>query len=480
MTAPISIFLDFNLPNATTWSYFSFFLAVALFFRFSRLLSIRNLDVFLLFLMVPGLLLIQAARPQPMSTAQQPAVQVASLVGQAALAETAALATQVGVVAQQCGPHWNAHRWLWYGYLWLLAGSLFFFGRCMLDLALVQRPAQPPNLHTAGLAWLGGTLLICLLAVAYRQVDRQLNPLPTTAGGSPAILLDTPNQTVFAVAILWRHWPAWAVASLAFVCHIGVVTGLILVAWRHFQDLAAGMAAATFYLMLPYTGQQFSQLHHVLPMALFLGTLLAYRWPTVAGGILGIATAATYFPALVLPIWLSFYRERGAGRFLLAFLIGLSLGLLNIGLTLSVYDEFDQSLQAALESASWQPWKIPGTTEGFWTGVHWAYRIPVFLLFCCFVLGTMFWPSPKNLAHVIALSSAVFIGLQLWGADQGGVYVLWYLPLLLLLIFRPNLQDRVALPIPTDTDWLTNSLRWLLRMIRRILKMPAPAEVNNV
>ena len=29
MPTPVSIFLDFNLPNATTWFYFSFLLAIA-------------------------------------------------------------------------------------------------------------------------------------------------------------------------------------------------------------------------------------------------------------------------------------------------------------------------------------------------------------------------------------------------------------------------------------------------------------------
>src|SRR2546425_3030546 len=56
-----TIFSDFNLPNATTWFYFSLLLAVALFFRFTRLLSVRNWDVLTLFLLVPGLLLIQEA-----------------------------------------------------------------------------------------------------------------------------------------------------------------------------------------------------------------------------------------------------------------------------------------------------------------------------------------------------------------------------------------------------------------------------------
>ena len=34
-----SIFLDFNLPNATTWFYFALLLAIALFFKFTRVLS---------------------------------------------------------------------------------------------------------------------------------------------------------------------------------------------------------------------------------------------------------------------------------------------------------------------------------------------------------------------------------------------------------------------------------------------------------
>ena len=37
------------------------------------------------------------------------------------------------------------------------------------------------------------------------------------------------------------------------------------------------------------------------------------------------------------------------------------------------------------------------------------------------------------------------VGAQFWHAHDGGIYVAWYLPLLLLTIYRPNLEDRVAL-----------------------------------
>src|SRR3954451_751799 len=103
MMATASIFLDIDLPNPTTWFYFSGLLAVALFFKFTRLLSVRNLDVLTLFLPMPGLLLLleAAARDQP-----------------------------------------HLARW---GYVWLTAASAYFLVRCLVDLALVRRPALGPN-----------------------------------------------------------------------------------------------------------------------------------------------------------------------------------------------------------------------------------------------------------------------------------------------------------------------------------------------
>jgi hypothetical protein len=59
-----SIFSDFKLPTAATWFYFSLLLALALFFKFTRLLSMRNWDVVTIFLLVPGLLLLQESRIQ--------------------------------------------------------------------------------------------------------------------------------------------------------------------------------------------------------------------------------------------------------------------------------------------------------------------------------------------------------------------------------------------------------------------------------
>lgn len=473
MIASVSVFLDFNLPNATTWFYFSFLLAVALFFKFGRLLSMRNLDVLTLFLLVPGLLVIQGTRTRPTVPEEDPATAIAGMIGHGGGA-AGGLGYQILAAAEQGHRKVNQDgersRRLWLAYLSLLAGSGYFLLRCLIDLALVHRPALAPNLAFGGSAWLAGTLFVCLLAVAFRPPDRSspagLLPEtgaeagPTRPVGPESAPLALARQSFFA-----RYW--WLVRAFAAVCHLLVVMGLVLIAWLHFRDPAGGMAAATFYLMLPYTGLFVGQAHHVWPSALVIASILSYRWPTLAGAFLGLAAGTAYYPALVVPLWLGFYWGRGAGRFAIAFLLVGGLALSGIGLTLWWQGELDAAWREVWNLAAWQPWKTPAPhSHGFWIGIHWAYRIPIFLAFMAFVLLTAIWPRPKNLGHVVSLSAAVFIGVQFWYADEGGVYILWYLPLLLLMVFRPRLEDHRPRPIDPDHDWLR-------RLARRVRSLPA-------
>src|SRR6516225_6860232 len=288
-----SIFFDFNLPNGTTWFYFSFLLAVALFFKFSRLLSIRNWDVVTMFLLVPGFLLLQEARPKPLPQHLEKNTDLAlvRLVstsgGQIGMVPATSL-SGVGVLVQADNPGLYAGRILWFGYLWLLVGSAYFLIRCFIDLILVSRPALSPNLSFGGLAWLGGALFICLVAVAYRPERTQHSANPATV---PAISKAEPQNPVGrespGMKLLQDTFAYWLTArTFALLCHVAVVVGLIFIGARYFQDVAAGMAAATFYLMLPYTGLYVGQVDHVWPAALMVWSLAAYRLPMLAGLLL--------------------------------------------------------------------------------------------------------------------------------------------------------------------------------------------------
>ena len=59
--------------------------------------------------------------------------------------------------------------------------------------------------------------------------------------------------------------------------------------------------------------------------------------------------------------------------------------------------------------------------------------------------GLALWPAHKNLGTLLSCSAAVMLATQFWHANQGGLAMDWYLPLLILTIFRPNLEDRIAL-----------------------------------
>lgn len=427
-----SAFLDFNLPNATTWFYLSVVLAVALFFKFNRVLSLRNWDLLTLFALVPGLLLLHWADAN-----------------------------------EDSDP--ITKRAVWLGYLWLLIGSAYFFVRCLADLALERRPALEPNLNRAGLIWLIGTLFVCLGGAAIRKP-------PEPDVGKVSAVLDRGQEAVAEIVnqtagppIDGRGTRFWVERGLAGLCHLAVVLALVAVGVLHFQDATAGLAAAALYLLLPYVAYHVTQIHHVWPTAFLLWAVVAYRRPCVAGVLVGIAVGSLFFPVLTLPVWFGFYWGRGVRRFLFGMTLACGVCLAITGLVLWLDGSLAAHLRHSFGLSDWQPWKVP-VAESFWTGVHWAYRIPVFIVYVCFVLVTAFWPNPKTLAQLIALCAANLIGLQFWYADRGGVYVLWYLPLLVLLVFRPNLSDRRPPPIPPGESRFGHRMSALVGSLARRLR----------
>ena len=42
------------------------------------------------------------------------------------------------------------------------------------------------------------------------------------------------------------------------------------------------------------------------------------------------------------------------------------------------------------------------------------------------------------------------LAVQFWMGRQGGLYMAWYLPLTVLTVFRPNLDDRTAVNAVTN------------------------------
>ena len=408
---PASIFWDFTLPNSSTWFYFSLVIAVALFYQFTRLITLRNFDLLALFLFVPGFLFIQDAN-------------------------------------QSAARHGDDRPARYAGYGWLLVASLLWFARCLVDFAVPRRPLVTPNLTPAGLVWFAGVLFVGLLAVAFgrsenpwRPVGRQPAALEGVRAGAAAALSQAQGVVPGEVDPADERDSAfWVERAFAAAAHAAVAVGLFLVGYRLFGDLSTGLAAGALYLLLPYTAYHVGQAHHVWPAACVVWAVYLYRHPTWAGVLIGLAAGTTFFPILLVPTWTRFYWRRGANRFLAGFGLAWLAGFAVTVLVLRLAGRFPDGMWESLHLADWQPWRVP-TAESVWTGVYWGYRVPVLVLFALFVLSSVVWYPARNLGHLIALSAATLIGVQFWYADRGGLYVLWYTPLLVLLVFRPSLAE---------------------------------------
>jgi hypothetical protein len=416
------ILYDYKM-NATTWVYLSSLLTIGIYFKFRRFWSVRNLDLMALIAFAPGLLLV-------------------------------------------------SHDLGQYGYLWLFSVSGFFLVRLLLDTIMVRRPLLEPNLSVDGLTFSGVALLLFLMTnvvtaegplaaatVAERLTEPAKGPnvksLQTHQGpGYPLfyVLGTIPTKFLAEREGDQRRYSRSLVLeatarAASILAQIATLIGIILIGYRHFDNLVTGIAAATLYLLLPYTAQYTGHVDHVVPAALLVWAVQAYRRPMIAGMFLGLAAGVIYYPLFLLPLWLSFYWQRGLVRFLIGLLSVLTVVVLVV-LAVHLSGNFEPFVAQFRAMTGRSP-------NGFWQFHEPAYRIPVLAAFAVMCTSLILWPAQKNLGTLLACSAAVMLGTQFWHAPNGGIYMAWYLPLLLLTIFRPNLEDRVAL-ITVAEGWI----RW--------------------
>lgn len=421
-----SIPADFGF-GSEVWLFLTILGCITLFFKFGRIWSVRNLDLILLFAPVPGLM---------------------RLVGG--------------------NPHGS-----WWAFAWLFLGTGLWLVRCLVDLGLTRRPNLEPNLSFSGLACLSvGMLGLLLMETVSLPVDQgsARNPAdprakPTEIGTAKAA--EPQDATVTKVLatiplprVLRRNSEHVIVARVvAVLAHLGLVVGLAAVGWKHFERPIAGMAMATCYMILPYTRIALVDGGQIVPAALIVGAVVAYRRPALAGLSLGLAVG--WMPAAIglLPLWAWFYRGRGMSRFVIAAGVTLAIclglthqfpSLATWGKALGVRTLAEVGLRPGVEIA---------TDGSFWNHVDSSYRLPVLIVYLALALATVFLPSDKNLGELIALSAALLVGSQFWYLDEGGTLVLVYLPLVLLMIFRPNLAAKKA-PLATPKPIKDRSLQF--------------------
>jgi hypothetical protein len=438
------ILFQYQRVNPTTWAYLSSLLLVALYFKFNRIWSVRNGDLLGLIMLAPALLMVQYG------------LQHASDEPRAKIVEHA-------------------------GYIWLFGVSGLFMFRLLLDAFMVRRPLLEPNLTIGGLTFLGGSLFLFLMgnvitgtpdqadvigserAADWRHLEAshsELSRLETHGPGFPLIFLlpHISTQTVLGdegssaptgvsdEETQVGEAPLVHVATarvMAILSQLAIVIGLVLVGMRHFDNARTGIAVATLYLLLPYTSMWTGSVTHALPGALLVWAVVLYRRPLLSGAMSGLAFGTIYYPLFLLPLWLSFYWQRGLWRFVLGMLTMVGVLVVSLAFTSSDASMFWASVRQMFGL------RIPVVDElsGAWQFWNPTFRYPILAGYIGLCLSMALWPAQKNLGTLISYSAAVMLGTQFWHAHSGGLALAWYLPLLLLTIFRPNVEDRVALSV---------------------------------
>ncbi|MDA7864552.1 hypothetical protein N9B24_00345 [bacterium] len=341
------------------------------------------------------------------------------------------------------------------GFSYLLTIQAFILLRMMLDPIMSRRPLLDPNLTAGGLMFLGISLFVFMMANVVRSdpqtqynqgpelgpgyaLMRMLPSIPTLPinnqlDGFPTDLKPEPTASEKQLAVVAK--------VLAILAHLGIVSAIILISNRHFGNTRAGVGCATLYLILPYTAQMTGRVDHALPAAFLLWAILAYRRPLIAGMFVGLAGGLVYYPLFLLPLWVSFYWKRGVRNFIVG--TASMLALLMLALWFDDSSALSDHLQHMYGVLS--PLREAESLEGLWAlGWNPFWRLPVIVAYVILSAFFAIWPAQKNLGTILSGSAALMIAAQFWHGESGGLYIAWFLPLLLLTIFRPNLQDRIA------------------------------------
>lgn len=417
--------------NPATWFYLSSLLTIGIFFKFYRLASIRNFDLIALIAISPGLLWISRGIPG--------------------------------------------------GYELVFVLTLLFFFRTLLDPLLIRRPLLEPNLNTSGLAF---TTLALLVFLVGGLATERIPDLARVGVLSPAQAAELKRPLVYRIGFVgvlpYRegHTPiaeaeaggthptksptitrqeVILVRLAVVIVHLLIVLGLIYVGYVHFENIHTAVGMASLYLLLPYTVQMTPRLDHFLPGALVLWAVASYRQPLIAGLLVGSGGWVVGYPFFLVPLWMSFYLRRGLVRFLLGCVLSFPVTWLVVWfctwIAWAVGVEAPGTTWTNMrELLGWMAWKLP-YADGFWAHRVQAFRIPVVATFIALAASYALWPPHKNLGTLISCCATLLLGVQLWHPYQGGLYLGWYLPLFIATIFRPNLEDRLAIAVVSES-WL--------------------------
>jgi hypothetical protein len=250
-----------------------------------------------------------------------------------------------------------------------------------------------------------------------------------------------PFELAFPWSGRWDGLPAAHAAAIFF--DLATLLGLFLVGrrlrpGRSGSDL--GVVLAYGWAAYPYTLFVLnSNANDSLVAMLLTYSFLFLRSSRMRGGLLALASAAKFAPLVLAPLYLGYSRRpRTALRFAVAFVLVLLAATIPLLVGTGLETAWDRTVGFQLgRSSPFSIWGQEGWLEPFQTVAK--------LLAGALALLVAFVPRRKSPLQLAALGAAVLIALELTLTHWFYLYIVWFLPFVLIALFG---REPAGEPVP--------------------------------
>jgi hypothetical protein len=350
--------------------------------------------------------------------------------------------------------------WLVYPPLLYLMGRLLWLGSGRgRESARLAPLLRTPVLAVGLLAMLASRIALALLShteadIGYQSLigaSRILHHLPIywndpghgDTYGPITYLAYVPFELLFPVKATLANLRGADVAAIFF--DLGTVGGLVLLGRRlraGAEGMRLGLVLAWAWAACPFTIYGLSvHTNDALVSMLSVFALLAVASPVLSGAVLGLAAAAKFSPAALLPL-LAAPRERGRKGVALcmaafAAVLGLAIFAWLPPQGVGYFWRHTVGFQMTRPDV-FSPWAIHPTLHPLQVALE---------AFAVLLAGAVAWfPKDRSLMRTCALAGAVMIAIQLPAKHWFYYYVMWFLPFALVAFLAGDRRDGDAGP----------------------------------
>lgn len=244
-----------------------------------------------------------------------------------------------------------------------------------------------------------------------------------------------------------------AADAAAIFFDLGTVAGLVLLGRQLRpgpEGVRMGLILAWAWAACPFSTIGLTvHTNDGLVSMLTVFTLVALRSPIFSGGLLGLATAAKFSPAGLLPL-IAAPRQRGfkgalicAGTFVAIVALAIFAWLPPGGLSYFWQRTIDFQIH---RFDVFSPWALHAGLHPIQTGLE------VFAVLLAAAVAVV--PRQRSLAQVCALAGAVTLAVQLPATHWYFYYIMWFLPFALVGFLARGVPSPEPAVEPAEREWV--------------------------